>query len=175
MMVANVTIACLHLHTQSCRGCACVCCRHYANIGLFPLHTFKCCPLHLVHPPSFSSSCLCNRISSSSKCAVLFFWCHWYLRCVCLLNIHSLTPLPFSCSWRGPTVCVIAQKKATQRRHERFSKLLTQDHEVGQQRWHLCFVSLDYGVYYLRIENAEGDVLIAVYLFIYIFVCVLLA
>jgi len=28
---------------------------------------------------------------------------------------------------------------------------------------------------YLRIENAEGYVLIAVYLFIYLFVCVLLA
>jgi len=30
-------------------------------------------------------------------------------------------------------------------------------------------------VCYLRIENAEGYVLIAVYLFIYLFVCVLLA
>jgi len=30
-------------------------------------------------------------------------------------------------------------------------------------------------IYYLRIENAEGNVLIAVYLFIYLFVCVLLA
>jgi len=29
--------------------------------------------------------------------------------------------------------------------------------------------------YYLRIENAEGNVLITVYLFIYLFVCVLLA
>jgi len=30
-------------------------------------------------------------------------------------------------------------------------------------------------VYYLRIENAEGYVLIAVYLIIYLFVCVLFA
>jgi len=32
-----------------------------------------------------------------------------------------------------------------------------------------------FDVYYLRIENAEGYVLIAIYLFIYLFVCMLLA
>jgi len=36
----------------------------------------------------------------------------------------------------------------------------------------LCQIFLHY---YLRIENAEGYVLIAVYLFIYLFVCVFLA
>jgi len=40
--------------------------------------------------------------------------------------------------------------------------------------WGLDYVYIIF-VYYLRIENAEGYVLIAVSLFIYLFVCVLLA
>jgi len=36
-------------------------------------------------------------------------------------------------------------------------------------------VQYSWVAYYLHIENAEGYVLIAVYLFIYLFVCVLLA
>jgi len=33
------------------------------------------------------------------------------------------------------------------------------------------FKSEDFPLYYLRIENAEGNVLIAVYLFIYLYAC----
>jgi len=37
------------------------------------------------------------------------------------------------------------------------------------------FIQITNVFYYLRIENADGYVLIAVYLFIYLFVCVLFA
>lgn len=55
------------------------------------------------------------------------------LKALCFISVHRppLKLLCLCCSWRGPTLSSVAQKEATQRRHEEFSKLLTQDNEVG--------------------------------------------
>lgn len=55
-----------------------------------------------------------------------FFWFTLVYFFLTILPLHC-------CSWRGPTVSALPQKEATQWRHEKLSKLLAQDNEVGSQ------------------------------------------
>ncbi len=100
MMVDDGTIACLHLHTQPCKWCANVSCRHHANIGLFSVaHKLKC-PVHSI---LFTQPLFPLYVSVT----VLSFWIHWpqIVPCcsfavtdfffACLLIIRSLMPVPF--------------------------------------------------------------------------------